>query len=136
MNWWGWSVIWPYTSGQDKKCKATQKERCWIKRYRRTKNIIDEIENKASAIARKTKRHARKESWPKCVSRGLQQEPNLTLYNLNLSFDIKIKFIDIYVDQRLRWYDHMKYRKQKTMKRVIMLKLSHLYWEADKKIAN
>ena len=51
-------------------CKRTHKHRkYWIRKYRRTRAVQDKIElNRVSAIARRTKRQARRESWREYVS--------------------------------------------------------------------
>ena len=51
-------------------CKITHKQRkYWIRKYRRTRSVQDKIElNRASAIARKTKKQERRQSWKEYVS--------------------------------------------------------------------
>ena len=54
----------------NEECKKTHKVRkYWVRKYRNTKTVQDKIElNRASAIARRTKRQARKQSWREYVA--------------------------------------------------------------------
>ena len=64
--------------------------------------------------------------------RELQLKPSLTLHNLYIPFDTKMKILGLSLDKRLRWEEHVKYLKQKTIKRLNMLKsLSQLEWGVD-----
>ena len=67
--------------------------------------------------------------------RGIQQEPNLILNDLTIKVEPKFKFLGIYLDQRLRFKEHIEYLRQKTIKRLDILKcLAHLEWGADRAI--
>ena len=65
--------------------------------------------------------------------RGLQQEPNLILNNMPIKVETKVKFLGLYLDQRLRFKDHIEYIRQKALKRLDIIKcLAQLQWGADR----
>ena len=105
---------------------------------------INHIERKLQVTINKinnwSKNHGYRLSNDKTIAvhfhrrRGIEYEPSLLLNNQQVKFDTKAKFLGIYLDQRLRWAEHIKYLKQKTIKRMNLLKtLSHLDWGADRK---
>ena len=65
--------------------------------------------------------------------KGMQYVPNLQLNNENIFFKPVVKFLDLFLDQRLRFKDHIEYLRQKTIKRLNLLNfISNFNWRADR----
>ena len=63
--------------------------------------------------------------------RSIEYEPNLQLNNDNTRFKQVVKFLGLYFDQRLRFRDHIERIRQKTIKRLNLVKcISNFHWEA------
>ena len=73
----------------------------------------------------------------KCIifsKRPVYQPDNLTLYDRNIEFVQKLRYLGIIFDKTLTWKDHIEYLKDSSVKRLILLKsVSRKSWGADRK---